>query len=147
MKRFFRGMQWLLSPLPLFFMPTTLSAQKVRYLYDDAGNRYMKSISKPSTRSFSRKEDRFVDEQTNGSWLGSKLYIQTSRNAITVILPDYSITDTYHCVISTVTGIIIKDDDLISSKTLFKIKSKARENYLICVTINEEKQTWKVAIE
>lgn len=118
--------------------------QRVEYTYDDAGNRTSKTFTIRSTRGLAPNSLSSDDESND---LDSKVILSSSDGVLTLFVPDFDKSTACDVQLCTADGKVIRKIHVNSPVTKLTTNNDAKGVYLVTVTLNEKKQTWKFVKE
>ena len=124
--------------------PAIASAQRVEYTYDNAGNRTSKKVITRATRGFNPNSLSSDDENSD---LDSEVILSSSNGVLTLFVPDFDKSTACDVQLCTVDGKAIRKVHVNSPVTKLTTNIDAKGVYLVTVTLNEKKQTWKFVKE
>ena len=116
--------------------------QTIKFSYDDAGNRISKSILFSMTRAYGGNAD-FSDDTS----ITSDVFLSYSDDILTIFVPNLADEVSYDITISTLGGQVIRKETV--NKELHKINTRKYISgmYIVCLTYNGEKRSWKFTKE
>ena len=124
--------------------PAIASAQRVEYTYDNAGNRTAKKVTTRATRGFN-SSSLSPDDESND--LDSEVSLSLSDGVLILFVPDFDKSTDCDVQLCTVDGKVIRKVHVNSPVTKLTTSIDAKGVYLVTVTLNEKKQTWKFVKE
>lgn len=123
--------------------PINVSAQSIQYSYDNAGNRTTKFYIYPMTRSVGRESFSTEEEKED---LISDVKVSIMRNELRVFLKDYKDNVSYNIQLNTIDGKTINNVLAKSPEIYIETKNLNRGIYILTVTVDDKKHTWKLLI-
>lgn len=134
-----------LCALLCIIFPAIASAQRrVEYTYDNAGNRTSKTFTIRSTRGLAPNSLSSDDESND---LDSEVSLSLSDGVLILFVPDFDKSTDCDVQLCTVDGKVIRKVHVNSPVTKLTTSIDAKGVYLVTVTLNEKKQTWKFVKE
>lgn len=139
--------RYMLLPIAIlvvFLSPVRTAAQSVHYTFDDAGNRISKTFQYSSTRG--GNSDFFSIEDCSSS-LDSEVFLSVKHNVLTLFLVGFEEKTICDVQLSSADGKVIRQVRMTSPLTKLSIGSDANGAYILIVTLNGKKQTWKFLVD
>ena len=133
-----------LCALLCIIFPAIASAQRVEYTYDNAGNRTTKKVITRATRGFN-SSSLSPDDESND--LDSEVSLSLSDDVLILFVPNFDKSTACDVQLCTVDGKVIRKVHVNSPVTKLTTSIDAKGVYLVTVTLNEKKQTWKFVKE
>lgn len=123
----------------MFFVPSAFS-QLVHFNYDNAGNRTSKSVV-----SFGSRASGIIQMNTNedNPQIGKDIFLSLTENNLYVKLQEFNNIKTGDLVISTEDGKILKNIHLTSDFTKISMTDCRNGVYLLGITLNNKRYSWK----
>jgi len=138
----------------LFFIFTLtlslpLAAQtKLSYIYDDAGNRKLRTIVvPPPTRSGGLAESEPAIFEETLALKQIKLYPNPVKSTLTVEIAGYENNLTGQIILYDMVGRILYRDYIKATTQYINMASFSRGNYVMKITLMDEQSTWKIIKE
>jgi hypothetical protein len=139
----FKKKQFLTVCCVLFFS-FSISAQKVVYEYDNAGNRIARTVVLPKMQSANKamKDTTFYKEA-----LGNKeitLYPNPVKTNLNVSISGYEENSTGECVLFDMQGKLILRQKINAREFQIDMSAYNSGNYIMRISVDGEQTTWKV---
>lgn len=135
--------------LLLFFLVIPLYAvgqNKLKYTYDDAGNRTKREIVLSSLKSaISTDETTSFIEEVSGQRI--VIYPNPTKGQLAIEIIDMENSMTGNLTIFNLRGQIIAKEQISSNRTSIDISSEPKGTYILHINIKEETSTWKIIKE
>lgn len=137
----------LLFPILLIgmvFFSNKVSAQKIVYEYDNAGNRISRTVVLPKMRAANQqmKDTVFYKEI-----IGEKeitLYPNPVKTNLNVTISGYNEGSTGECLLFDMQGKLISRQKFDTSEFQVEMSSYSSGNYIMRIVLDKETTTWKV---
>lgn len=124
---------------------TAAAGQTISYTYDDAGNRISKSVVTAMSRAGSGNGSVSLDG--DDSDIASDVLISYSDEMITFFVSDIEDVKSYDIVISNISGQVVKRETVTKEVHVVNTRDYLSGVYIVCLTYNGKKQSWKFTKE
>lgn len=128
-------------------MPLYMIGQnKIKYSYDDAGNRIKREIVLSSLKSAISSDQitSFIEEVADQKII---IYPNPTKGQLTIEITDPENTVTGNLTIFNLRGQVIAKEQISSTRTSIDISTEPRGAYILHININEETSAWKIIKE
>lgn len=133
--------------LIFLIMPLYMIGQnKIKYSYDDAGNRIKREIVLSSLKSAMSSDQitSFIEEVADQKII---IYPNPTRGQLTIEIIDSENSVTGNLTVFNLRGQIIAKEQMSSNRTSIDISSEPKGTYILHINIKEETTTWKIIKE
>lgn len=133
--------------LIFLIMPLYMIGQnKIKYSYDDAGNRIKREIVLSSLKSAISSDQitSFIEEVADQKII---IYPNPTKGQLTIEITDPENTVTGNLTIFNLRGQVIAKEQISSTRTSIDISTEPRGAYILHININEETSAWKIIKE
>lgn len=128
-------------------MPLYMIGQnKIKYSYDDAGNKIKREIVLSSLKSAISSDQitSFIEEVADQKII---IYPNPTKGQLTIEITDPENTVTGNLTIFNLRGQVIAKEQISSTRTSIDISTEPRGAYILHININEETSAWKIIKE
>ena len=129
----------------LLVCSTTAEGQTISYTYDDAGNRISKSVVTVMSRAGGGNGSVSLDSDDLG--IASDVLISYSDGMITFFVSDNEDVKSYDIVISNICGQVVRRETVTKEVHVVNTRDYLSGVYIVCLTYNGKKQSWKFTVE